>query len=130
LNYITIHGKSRFPGLFIWLKDGTKIPAAIPDGCLLLQAGIQLEYLTGGYLKAGFHEVIYTDATKAAFEKAKKEGKSTWRVSSTLFGHMRSDVILEPLGHFATASSKNKYKSISAAEQVEEEIKAINLLQS
>lgn len=24
LNFITIHGKSRFPGLFAWLRDGTR----------------------------------------------------------------------------------------------------------
>lgn len=35
-NFLTIHGKSRFPGLFIWLNDGTKIPVKIPDGYLLL----------------------------------------------------------------------------------------------
>lgn len=57
LNFLTIHGKSRFPGLYIWLRDGTKLPVRIPDGCLLLQAGKQLEWLTGGYVMAGFHEV-------------------------------------------------------------------------
>ena len=29
----------------------------IPDGCLLIQAGKQMEWLTGGAVKAGFHEV-------------------------------------------------------------------------
>jgi hypothetical protein len=38
LNWMTIHGKSRFPGLFIWLRDGRRVPVAVPDGCLLLQA--------------------------------------------------------------------------------------------
>lgn len=28
------------------------------DGCLLLQAGKQMEWLTGGHVKAGMHEVI------------------------------------------------------------------------
>lgn len=37
LNYITIHGKSRFPGLFVWLRDGSKVAVKIPDGCLLIQ---------------------------------------------------------------------------------------------
>ena len=36
---------------------------------------------------AGFHEVIYDEKAKAAMEKAKKEGRSTWRVSSTMFTH-------------------------------------------
>jgi hypothetical protein len=38
LNFLTIHGKSRFPGLFIWLRDGSRVPVVVPDGCLLLQA--------------------------------------------------------------------------------------------
>ena len=52
----TIHGKSRFPGLFIWLADGRRIPVQVPDGCLLLQAGKQMEWLTAGVCKAGMHE--------------------------------------------------------------------------
>ena len=37
LNFLTIHGKSRFPGLYIWTRDGTRTAVAIPDGCLLVQ---------------------------------------------------------------------------------------------
>lgn len=36
LNFITIHGKSRYPGLFLWTRDMKRFSAAIPDGCLLL----------------------------------------------------------------------------------------------
>lgn len=57
LNFMTIHGKSRFPGLFVWLRNGQRIPVQIPAGCLFLQAGKQLEWLTGGHVKAGMHEV-------------------------------------------------------------------------
>jgi len=70
LNFLTIHGKSRFPGLYIWLRDGTKMLVKVPDGCLLIQAGIQLEMLTGGYITAGFHEVIVSPETIAAVEKS------------------------------------------------------------
>lgn len=63
LNFMTIHGKSRFPGLSVWTRDGTRRSVSIPDGCLLVQAGKQIEYLTGGHVLAGFHEVIVTDAT-------------------------------------------------------------------
>lgn len=34
-----------------------KMPVSVPDGCLLVQAGKQLERLTGGHVLAGFHEV-------------------------------------------------------------------------
>ena len=36
LNFLTIHGKSRYPGLFIWLRSGEKISVAVPDGHLLV----------------------------------------------------------------------------------------------
>ena len=61
------------------------------------------EHLTGGYVHAGFHEVMYTQATKDAVENVKKEAEETgderilWRVSSTLFSHIRYDVDLTPI---------------------------------
>ena len=57
LNLLTIHGRSQYPGLFAWLRGGHRVPVLIPDGCLLIQAGKQMEYLTGGAVPAGFHEV-------------------------------------------------------------------------
>ena len=36
LNFITIHGKSRYPGLFLWTREWHKQPVSIPAGCLLL----------------------------------------------------------------------------------------------
>lgn len=30
LNFLTIHGKSRYPGLYVWLRDGTRVPVRIP----------------------------------------------------------------------------------------------------
>src|SRR5690606_10224784 len=58
LSFLTIHGKSRFPGLYIWLRTGEKMLVRVPDGCLLIQGGKQLEILTGGYIAAGDHEVV------------------------------------------------------------------------
>jgi isopenicillin N synthase-like dioxygenase len=72
LNFLTLHGKSRFPGLDIWLRDGTKVPVSVPDGCLLVQAGMQIEYLTGGLIQAGWHEVVVNQKTIDAIERAKK----------------------------------------------------------
>ena len=64
LNFISIHGKSRYPGLFLWTKDWERQPVSIPAGCLLLQAGIMFEQITGGYVTAGYHEVVYNEKTK------------------------------------------------------------------
>lgn len=60
-NFLTIHGKSRYAGLFAWLRTGEKFTVAVPEGHLLLQAGKQFEYVTGGYITCGYHEVIYTN---------------------------------------------------------------------
>lgn len=59
LNFLTIHGKSRFPGLAVWLQDGRRLPVSIPSGCLLIQAGKQIEWLTNGHIRAGMHEVHF-----------------------------------------------------------------------
>ncbi|CAJ0756619.1 48_t:CDS:2 [Entrophospora sp. SA101] len=64
LDFITIHGKSRFPGLNIWSRDGSeKIEVHVPDGHFLVQAGKQFEWLTGGNVKAGYHDVVVSEAT-------------------------------------------------------------------
>jgi len=72
---LTIHGKSRFPGLYIWLRNWQKIAVSVPKGCLLLQAGSTFEHITGGYVLSGYHEVIYTEATKQALQRAEEEVK-------------------------------------------------------
>mmetsp|Transcript_15745 Transcript_15745/g.26564 ORF Transcript_15745/g.26564 Transcript_15745/m.26564 type:complete len:162 (-) Transcript_15745:241-726(-) len=97
ISFMTIHGKSRFPGLFVWLRNDQKLQVKVPDGCLLIQSGITFEHMTGGYVHAGFHEVVSTDQTVAAYEKARDMGRITWRVSSTLFSQFRYDVECEPL---------------------------------
>lgn len=66
LNFLTIHGRSRYPGLNIWARNtGKRIPVRFPPTgrYLLVQAGKQLEHLTGGLIKAGYHEVVVNDAT-------------------------------------------------------------------
>lgn len=50
LNALTIHGRSRYPGLYVWTRDGGKRTVKIPAGCLLVQAGKQMEYATGGHV--------------------------------------------------------------------------------
>lgn len=83
--------------------------------------------MTGGFIKAGFHEVIYSEKTKAAMEKAKAEEKILWRISSTLFSQIRGDVILEPQGDLATEEAKKKYPAIVTKEQVLQELRATGL---
>lgn len=99
----------------------------VPDGCLLVQAGKQMEYLTGGYIVAGFHEVVVSKETLEAIERRRSKNESLWRVSSTLFGHIATDLILEPLEAFRTQKSIEMYPSILAGDQVNAELNAIQL---
>jgi len=86
---------------------------------------------------SGYHEVIYTEATQKAVDAAKQEieeGKERilWRVSSTLFSHLRYNVDISPLPQLAgefynEEEAKVIYKKMTAHEKLMEELKAINL---
>ena len=127
--FLTIHGKSNYPGLFIWLTDGTKLPVVLEDGYLLIQSGLELEMYTGGLIKAGLHEVVVTQKAKDMYEERKKFNieNSNWRVSSTVFAHIRQDCIIEPLGHFATKEALEKYPPISGLELLKKELAELEL---
>ena len=127
-NFMTIHGKSNFPGLYIWLRTGERIPVSIPDGYLLLQSGRQFEIVTGGHVMKGMHEVYYDERTKAKVDELRQKGaQDIWRVSSTMFTHYGSEYMLEPVGKFRTPEALQKYPPILAYDLKEEELKAINL---
>jgi isopenicillin N synthase-like dioxygenase len=120
-------GKSRYPGLYIWLATEERVPVRVPDGCLLVQAGRQMEWLTGGAVLAGFHEVVCTEGTLAAARDATVAGRPPWRVSSTVFAQIASDEVLKPLGHFATEEARMQYPPIPAGRYVQAELEAISL---
>jgi hypothetical protein len=135
LNFITIHGKSRYPGLYLWTREWKRMPVSIPEGCLLLQAGIQFENITGGYVMAGYHEVIYSDKTREVVDKKLQENENganniLWRISSTLFSHLRYDVDLSPMEEIKKLGyeiPEGKYTKKTAHECLMEELRAINL---
>lgn len=127
LNILTIHGRARYPGLFVWTRTGQRIPVVVPEGYLLIQSGIQLEHLTAGEIRRGMHEVVVSKETTAAACRAREAGASMWRVSSTLFAHVRSDASLAPLGRFAANADVTLYPDIRAGVQVAEELKALEL---
>ncbi|PPQ67139.1 hypothetical protein CVT25_005740 [Psilocybe cyanescens] len=101
LNFLTIHGRSRYPGLNIWARNtGKRIAVKIPEGNnLLVQAGKQLEHITGGLIKAGFHEVVVNEQTIQAIEKRRVAypDRPLIRISSTFFWHLSSDYDLIPI---------------------------------
>ena len=126
-NFLTIHGRNKFPGLNIWVKNGQKVEGSVPEGCLLIQTGKEMEYLTAGDCTAGMHEVVVTEKTTEAIKQALEQNRSLWRVSSTLFAHIASDAVLKPLGHFAESPLAGNYPPISAGEFTNQELSAINL---
>lgn len=122
-NLLTIHGKSRFPGLHIWpCNSGERVAVRVPDGCLLVQAGREMEWLTGGTIQAGYHEVVVNEGTLAAKARQEARGRPMWRVSSTFFYHIASDSYLEPL-----IGDKDKYEKILCGLYAQRELESIKL---
>lgn len=125
LNFLTIHGRSRYPGLHIWARNtGKRIPVKIPSGnYLLVQAGKQLEHLTGGLVKAGYHEVIVNDKTVDTIERRKKElpDRPLIRISSTFFWHLSSDFDLTPIPDLATRAKQLRLEQMNLGQDDGEE---------
>lgn len=115
LNFLTIHGRSRYPGLHIWARNtGKRIPVKIPQGnYLLVQAGKQLEHITGGLIKAGYHEVVVNKQTVKVINERKEKlpDRPLVRISSTFFWHLSSDFDLAPVPQLA-----EKAKEVRAAQ--------------
>lgn len=140
LNFLTIHGRSRYPGLNVWARNsGKRITVKVPAGrYLLVQAGKQLEHLTGGLVKAGYHEVIVNDGTLGAMERMRTEHptRPLIRISSTFFWHLSSDFELKPITQLAeAAAAKNAldedtttYETMKVGTQVQNELKHIALM--
>ena len=51
---------------------------------LFVQAGKQIEYLTGGYIMCGFHEVVVNEATVAVIDKKKAAAATEGRPTDNL----------------------------------------------
>ena len=56
-----------------------------------------------------------------------EKGKIPWRVSSTLFSHIRGDVTLQPLPKFDSAEARKKYPAVLAQQHADDELSAISL---
>ncbi|PCH33891.1 Clavaminate synthase-like protein [Wolfiporia cocos MD-104 SS10] len=150
LNFLTIHGRSRYPGLNIWARNtGKRIPVKFPPTgrYLLVQAGKQLEHLSGGLIKAGYHEVVVNEATLEAVERCRSEHpeRPLIRISSTFFWHLSSDYDLAPipslqararairanainLGKIDTEDEPEIYAPMKVGQQVQSELRHIALL--
>ncbi|KFY45244.1 hypothetical protein V494_01062 [Pseudogymnoascus sp. VKM F-4513 (FW-928)] len=126
LNFLTIHGRSRYPGLHIWARNtGKRIPVKIPPGnYLVVQAGKQLEHITGGLIKAGFHEVVVNEQTVDVIERRKVElpERPLVRISSTFFWHLNSDLDLAPILNLAEESKRARAEQFNLGKDEGEEV--------
>ncbi|KAH9982801.1 hypothetical protein BGW80DRAFT_1434073 [Lactifluus volemus] len=131
LNFLTIHGRSRYPGLHIWARNtGKRIPVQFPQP--------QLEHLTGGLIKAGYHEVVVNEATIATVQRRKTEypDRPLIRISSTFFWHLSSDYDLVPIPSLVVRSRTKVqedvedtiYEPMKVGQQVQSELRHIALM--
>jgi len=145
LNFLTIHGRSRYPGLHIWARNtGRRILVQFPPTgrYLLVQAGKQLEHLSGGLIRAGYHEVVVNEATVATIQRRKTEfpDRPLIRISSTFFWHLSSDYDLAPIPSLAERSRSQAqessiedmedavYEPMKVGQQVQSELRHIALM--
>jgi len=126
VNFLTIHGRSRYPSLDIWPRNtGHRIGLEIPPGNnFVVQAGKQLEHITGGLIKAAFHEVAVNDKTLEAIERRKVEfpNRPLIRVSSTLFWHLSPDYDLVPIPALKDRAGILRAKNLEAGLQEGDEV--------
>ena len=74
--------------------------------------------------------MICTTETLDAAHKAERSGRSTWRISSTVFSQLASDEVLEPLPLFRSERSALEYPAMPVGAFVESELQYINLMAS
>lgn len=126
LNFLTIHGRSRYPGLHIWARNtGKRIPVKIPQGnYLLVQAGKQLEHITGGLIKAGYHEVVVNQQTINTIERREAEfpDRPLIRISSTFFWHLSSDHDLAPISSLEDRAKAVRLEQFNLGKDEGEEV--------
>lgn len=121
----TGHDSASHDGLIAWTRDGRPFKVRVPPGCVLIQCGKEAEILTGGYLTAGFHEVV---AMPTAVEKARGDvttGTSPIRVAGPLFAQSGKGVVLSPRGRFATPEALAAYPPILSEQHQSDEIAAM-----
>lgn len=89
-----------------------------------MQAGKQLEHITGGLIKAGFHEVVVNAQTIDVIERRKVEvpERPLVRISSTFFWHLNSDFDLAPIPSLAEESKKARAEQFNLGKDEGEEV--------
>jgi len=132
LNWISGHLPANGPGLRAWTRDLSAFLVKAPPNCVLLQAGMQLQRVTGGRILAGLHEVLVTPAlVRLAQAKELSSSEPFWRTSCTVFGALRSDVSLRCHPEISARlglADGHQDEDILAGDFVLRELRAIGML--
>lgn len=65
--------------------------------------------MTGGHVKAGWHEVIFTEEVQKQRDEAIKSGRIPWRISSVLFYQIDGSFIMKPHPKFCDENTAKIY---------------------
>ena len=114
ISFLTLHPPASHKGLYLFDRKGERHAAVVPDGCLLIQAGAQLEYVTGGKILAGYHEVIVSDNISTGV-----------RVAIPFFCHLKGN--LDIITPFKTKELEAKYPLIKKSVWLMTELEKILL---
>ncbi|PIW37050.1 MAG: hypothetical protein COW24_02180 [Candidatus Kerfeldbacteria bacterium CG15_BIG_FIL_POST_REV_8_21_14_020_45_12] len=119
-----MHGKANFGGLIVWTRDGRRVRIRVPGNCFLCQAGAEAEYMTGGAIWKGFHEVVALPREIEVARTIRSAGGSPIRVGSHCFSQGRSDV-MQPHPKWRTEQTLAAYPPILASDRQAYEIRLI-----
>lgn len=137
LGGLTGHFQANVPGcLRAWTRTGRRFVVRVPRRHTLHQVAQEMEWVTGGELHCGMHEgVVPEDSVDPGMEAeiqrlrlaAHAAGHDLWRVTTTLFGHIRSDCPIYPLEPFATPEAVERFPRMLAGEHLARGIQLIGL---
>jgi isopenicillin N synthase-like dioxygenase len=118
INLITLLLGAEEAGLELLTKDGNWLPAAPPEGALVINVGDMLQRLTNHLLPSTTHRVRNPATGRASFS----------RYSMPYFLHLRSDFKFVTLPQCISADNPDRYPvSITADDYLQERLREIGL---
>jgi len=115
INLITALPRATAPGLQVRVGDRW-VDAVAPDGQVILNSGLMLEWLSNGRIPTGWHRVVAPADWSAG------------RLSVVQFCHPRPSTVLNPLASCIDADHPQRHAAVIAADALEDVLYRINLL--
>jgi isopenicillin N synthase-like dioxygenase len=117
INLITALPRATAPGLQVRVGERW-VEAVAPEGQVILNSGLMLEWLSNGRIPTGWHRVVAPP------------GWSAERLSVVQFCHPRPSTVLAPLVSCIDAGHPQRHAAVMAADALEAVLYDINLLTS